>query len=67
MEKDLVTVRNLVTRKVGKMRRSLAEHPHFGEQFEIVPDDTKQFKTWEEVTGVKIVIDTATEDPEEED
>lgn len=43
MNNDIVTVRNLVTRKVGKMRRTIAEHPVLGKAFEIVPEGTKSF------------------------
>ena len=42
---DLVTVRNVVNRGVTKIRRSLAEHPVFGRNLEIVPDGTKPFKS----------------------
>lgn len=51
MNNETVTVRNLVTRKVGKLRRSIAEHPIFGRAFEIVPEGTKSFVKLEELTG----------------
>lgn len=42
MSKDLVTVRNLDTGRVSKIRRALAEHPVFGARLEIVPPGTKK-------------------------
>lgn len=42
MRKDLVTVRNLDTGRVSKIRRALAEHPVFGARLEIVPPGTKK-------------------------
>lgn len=43
MEKDLVTVRNTVTRQVGVVRRRIAEHPVFGVNLEIVPEGSKSY------------------------
>lgn len=36
-----MTVRNLLTKKVGVVRRRIAEHPVFGVQLEIVPEGSK--------------------------
>lgn len=41
MKQELVTVRNLVTGKVGKVRRRIAEHPVFGDNLEIVDATAK--------------------------
>lgn len=41
MSNEYVTVRNKVTRKVGRLRRRIAEHDYFGRNLEIVPDGTK--------------------------
>lgn len=38
---ELVTVRNKLNGGVAKVRRSIAEHPIFGEHLEIVPAGTK--------------------------
>lgn len=43
MSNEIVTVRNLVTRKVGQVRRRIAEHDVLGKNLEIVPDGTKSF------------------------
>lgn len=53
MNNETVTVRNLVTRKVGKVRRSIAEHPIFGSAFEIVPDGTKSYVDLDELVAKK--------------
>lgn len=41
MSNEYVTVRNLVTRQVGLVRRRIAEHAIFGKCLEIVPEGTK--------------------------
>lgn len=41
MTKELVTVRNLETGRVGKVTRHIAEHKIFGAHLEIVPAGTK--------------------------
>lgn len=43
MSNEYVTVRNLVTRKVGQVRRRVAEHAIHGKVLEIVPEGTKSF------------------------
>ena len=43
MSRDLVTVRNTVTRQVGVVRRNIAEHPVFGVNLEIVPAGSKSY------------------------
>lgn len=49
MSNEYVTVRNLVTRKVGQVRRRIAEHAIFGKVLEIVPDGTKSFVSLDEL------------------
>lgn len=41
MSNEIVTVRNLITGKVGKVRKRIAEHAIFGLHLEVVPDGTK--------------------------
>lgn len=41
MSKEMVTARNLVTGKVDKYPRHIAEHKIFGASLEIVSDGTK--------------------------
>lgn len=53
MNNEIVTVRNLVTRKVGTLRRSIAEHPVFGRAFEIVDDDAKSYVDLDELVEKK--------------
>lgn len=53
MNNEIVTVRNLVTRKVGKVRRSIAEHPIFGRAFEIVDDSAKSYVDLDELVAKK--------------
>lgn len=54
MSSEKVTVRNLVTRKVGKMSRALAESLiSRGKPFEIVPEGTKSFVPLKELTNKK--------------
>lgn len=49
MSNEYVTVRNLVTRKVGQVRRRIAEHAIFGKVLEIVPDGTKSHVSLDEL------------------
>lgn len=68
MNNDIVTVRNLVTRKVGKMRRTIAEHPILGKAFETVPDGTKSFVDLRELVDKKAKPKPPTQEtPEETD
>ena len=53
MNNEIVTVRNLVTRKVGKLRRSIAEHPVLGKAFEIVDDSAKSYVDLDELVAKK--------------
>lgn len=53
MNNETVTVLNLVTRKVGKLRRSIAEHPIFGRAFEIVDDSAKSYVDLDELVAKK--------------
>lgn len=41
MKNEMVTVRNQVTGKVGRVRRRIAEHPVHGLDLEIVSFDAK--------------------------
>lgn len=41
MNQEFVTVRNLDTGKVGKVRRKIAEHPLYGLRLEIVSPGSK--------------------------
>lgn len=49
MSNEYVTVRNLVTRKVGQVRRRIAEHAIFGKNLEIVPEGTKSYVSLDEL------------------
>lgn len=54
MSKEIVSVRNLVTRRVGKMERSVVESLiSRGKPFEIVPDGTKDFLPLEDLVSKK--------------
>lgn len=43
MKNEFVTVRNTVTRRVGTVRRRIAEHPVHGLYLEIVPSGSKDY------------------------
>lgn len=49
MSNEYVTVRNKVTRKVGQVRRRIAEHAIFGKVLEIVPEGTKSHVSLDEL------------------
>lgn len=49
MSNEYVTVRNKVTRKVGQVRRRIAEHAIFGKNLEIVPEGTKSYISLDEL------------------
>lgn len=53
MSNDYVTVKNLETRKVGQVRRRIAEHPILGKHLEIVPEGTKSFVSLPELVTKK--------------
>lgn len=54
MSNEIVTVRNLVTRKVGQVRRRIADHSIFGKNLEIVPEGTKSHVSLDElIHGVR--------------
>lgn len=67
--REIVTVRNVLNRGVTKIRRSLAEHPVFGKNLEIVPDGTKPFKSLEQLNPEPLdpVEDEVTDDDLEEE
>lgn len=66
MNNDLVTVRNLATGEVGRVRRSLAIHPYFGQGLEIVPDGTKKFVPFAELIGKPVEIESSEEEADQE-
>lgn len=49
MNDEIVTVRNKATRRTGKVRRLIAEHPVFGEFLDVVPDGSKDFVPLDEL------------------
>lgn len=54
MSNEYVTIRNRVTRKVGQVRRRIADHPIFGKNLEIVPEGSKSYVSLDElVHGVR--------------
>lgn len=67
---ELVTVRNVINRGVTKIRRSLAEHPVFGKNLEIVPDGTKPFKSLDKLNPkplAPVEVEVTEDDLEEEE
>lgn len=49
MNQEFVTVRNLDTGKVAKVRRKIAEHPLYGLRLEIVSDGSKDLVSLDEL------------------
>lgn len=49
MSNEYVLVRNIATRQVGRLRKSLVDHPIFGVGLEEVPSGTKPFKPLTEI------------------
>lgn len=64
MSNEYVTVRNLLTRRVGKVRRRIAEK---SEVLEIVPDGTKNFVPIDELAPKDVLVDEFDDVDEESD
>ena len=52
---EYVTVRNTLTRRVGKVRRRVAENAVLGKFLEIVPDETKDFLDLSSIGNFSVV------------
>lgn len=53
MKNEFVTVRNTETRRVGQVRRRIAEHPVHGLYLEIVPEGSKSYVDLDELVQAR--------------